>query len=303
MKRLCIHILLISPFIFLTMNSHAKNDPYVSLPDSIDGWTKLSDDRIFNEENLYDYIDGGAELYLSFGFSKVFNRIYSTADGQEILVDIVYMNSSQDAFGVFSFTVGEIGTDYGQQSQMAPGAIVFWKDKYYVSIFSNPVTEESTRLMGKLAHLIDDSITEEGKLPEILDYLPKNKLDKQSIRYFRHYVWMNSHYFISNKNILNINQNTHGVLAKYGDTEKSVLMVIKYPSLQDAVAAKENFVKNYENGILKSGMAKSETGKWLGIELVNNFFLGVFNAVNMTDLQILITQAKELINVSNKKPE
>ena len=178
MKRLCIHILLISPFIFLTMNSHAKNDPYVSLPDSIDGWTKLSDDRIFNEENLYDYIDGGAELYLSFGFSKVFNRIYSNTSGQEILVDIFYMNNSQDAFGVFSFTVGEVSTDYGQQSQIAPGAIVFWKDKYYVSLFSNPETEESTRLMKKLAQLIDDSIIEEGKLPAILDYLPKTNLDK-----------------------------------------------------------------------------------------------------------------------------
>jgi len=303
MKRLCIHILLISPFIFLTMNSYPKTDSFVSLPDSIDGWTKLSDDRIFNEENLYDYIDGSAELYLSFGFSKVFNRIYSNTAGKEILVDIFYMNSSQDAFGVFSFTVGEISADYGQQSQIAPGAIIFWKDKYYVSIFSNPVTEESTRLMGKLAHLIDDSITEEGKLPEILDYLPLSNLDKQSIRYFRHHVWMNSHYFISNENILNINQNTHGVIAKYGDMEKSVLMIVKYPDVHEAVIAREKFIRNYENGILQAGMAKTEAGKWLGIELVNNFFISVFNAENKADLQNLITQAKELINVSNNKPE
>jgi hypothetical protein len=303
MKSLCIHILLISPFIFLTMNAHSKNDPLVSLPDSIDGWTKLSDDRIFNQENLYDYIDGSAELYLSFGFSKVFNRIYSNTAGQEILVDIFYMNSSQDAFGVFSFTVGEIGIDYGQQSQIAPGAIVFWKDKYYVSIFSNPVTEESTTLMGKLAQLIDDSITEEGKLPEILAYLPQKNLDKQSIRYFRHHVWMNSHYFISNENILNINPDTHGVLAKYGDTEKSTLIIVKYPDDREALVARDKFVKNYDNGILQTGMATAEAGKWLGIELVNNFFISVFNAENKTDLQNLITQAKELINVSNNKPE
>jgi hypothetical protein len=295
MKLFCIHILLISQLIFLTMNSQAKNDPSEALPDSIDGWTKLSDDRIFNQENLYDYIDGSAELYLSFGFSRVFNRIYSKTAGQEILVDIFYMNSSQDAFGVFSFTVGEIETDYGQQSQIAPGAIVFWKDKYYVSIFSNPVTEESTRLMGKLAQLIDGSITEEGKLPEILAYLPQNNLDKQSIRYFRHHVWMNSHYFISNENILNINPNTYSVLAKYGDMEKSTLIIVKYPEDSEALAARDKFVKNYDNGILQVGMAKNEGGKWCGIELVGNFFIGVFNAGNKTEIQNLFTEVKNLI--------
>ena len=111
MKRLCIAIFFfISLHLFLlTMNAQSKNDPSeLQLPDSLDGWPKITDDRIFNQENLYDYIDGGAELYLSFGFSKVFNRIYSNASGQEILVDIFYMNSSQDAFGVFSFTVGEV---------------------------------------------------------------------------------------------------------------------------------------------------------------------------------------------------
>lgn len=273
------------------------------MPDSIDGWLKITDDRIFNQENLYDYIDGGAELYLSFGFSKVFNRIYSNATGHEILVDIFYMNSTQDAFGVFSFTIGTIGNDYGQQSQIAPGAIVFWKDKYYVSLFSNPETEETTRLMKKLAQMIDDSINEEGKLPEILDYLPQNDLDKQSIRYFRHYIWMNSHYFISNKNILNINQNTHGVLAKYGDKEKSIFMIIKYPNLQDALDAKGSFVKNYERGALHPGIAKNESGKWCGVELVKNFLVAVFNAGNKAEVQNLIAQAKKLINVSNKKPE
>lgn len=298
MKLLCIHIFLILQIPFLTMNLYPHTDPSGALPNSLNGWVKLDDDRIFNQENLYDYINGGAELYLSFGSSKVFNRIYSNTAGQEILVDIFYMNSPQDAFGVFSFTVGEIGTDYGQQSQIAPGAIVFWKDKFYVSIFSNPVTEESTNLMSKLAKLIDESITEIGKLPEILDFLPTTNLDLQSIRYFRHHVWMNSHYFISNQNILNIDQNTQCVLAKYGAKEKSVLMIIKYPSANDALTAKEKFVKNYKNGFLQTSLVKNENGKWCGIEVMNNFFIGAFNATNKEEIQNLISQTKDIINNS-----
>ena len=78
-------------------------------------------------------------------------------------------------------------------------------------------------------------------LPEIIKYLPIELLDKESIRYFRHYVWLNSHIFLSNENILNINQNTQAVLALYnGKNNKSVLLVIKYPNNNDAVEAKRN---------------------------------------------------------------
>ena len=91
--------------------------------------------------------------------------------------------------------------------------------------------------------------------------------------------------------------------AKYGDSEKSVLMILEYPNLQDALDAKGSFVKNYENGILQAGIAKNESGKWCGIELVKNFLVAVFNAGNKADVQNLISQAKKLINVSNKKQE
>jgi hypothetical protein len=298
MKFLCIHILLISQFVFLTMKSQAQTDPSIVLPDSINGWTKLSDDRMFDETNLYNYIDGSAELYLSFGFSKVFNRIYSNGEGQEILVDIFYMNSSYDAFGAFSFSVGEVGTDYGNQSQIAPGAIIFWKDDFYVSIFANPNTEESIGVMKTIAKLLDGSIVSKGELPEVLNYLLQDNIDKQSIRYFRHYIWMNSHYFISNENILNINQNTQGALAKYGSNDKSVLMILKYPDEMEAFAAKEKFVSKFNTNLEKTNTVQTDDGKWCGIELVKNFFICVFSAVNEAAVQNLIAQTKLIINNS-----
>ena len=139
-------ILLCLP-VFLSISSisfsQTNKEPYSALPDSIDGWKRLGEDRFFNDKNLYDYIDGAAELYISFGFSKVFNRIYSAGEGKEVLVDIFYMNKSSDAFGAFSFSVGKTGDDYGVQSQVSPGAIVFWKNNFLVSIVENPASAEA----------------------------------------------------------------------------------------------------------------------------------------------------------------
>ena len=290
--RLIVFVLLF----FVQTFSQTVNNPATALPDSINNWKKLGDDRLFNDQNLYDYIDGAAELYISFGFTKVFNRIYSAGEGKEIIVDIFYMNTPQDAFGAFSFSVGKIGNDFGTQSQTAHGAIVFWKNNFVVSIVENPASEEAKKTSLTIAKLIDESIPQKGSFPEVLKYLPPENLDAQSIRYFRHYVWFNTYTYISGENILNINQSTHGVLAKYGVKEKLILMIIKYPDEQEALAALEKFNKAYYKTLKPKPVVKSKEGKFSGSRVVKNFFVGVFGGKAERDVKTLISRAHKSIN-------
>ena len=50
---------------------------------------------------LYGYIDGGADLYLEYGFKKL-GRQEIRAGGERMVVEIYLMRSPLDAFGVFS---------------------------------------------------------------------------------------------------------------------------------------------------------------------------------------------------------
>ncbi|RJQ59024.1 MAG: hypothetical protein C4517_13725 [Stygiobacter sp.] len=281
---------------FVQTFAQTVNNPASALPDSINNWKKLGDDRLFNNQNLYDYIDGAAELYINFGFTKVFNRIYSAGEGKEIIVDIFYMNTPQDAFGAFSFSVGKVGSDFGTQSQTAHGAIVFWKNNFVVSIVENPASEEAKKTSLTIAKLIDESIPEKGSFPEVLKYLPTENLDSQSVRYFRHYVWFNTYTYISGENILNINQNTHGVLAKYGDKEKLILMIIKYPDEQEALSALEKFNKAYYKTLKPKPVVKSKEGKFSGSRVAKNFFVGVFGGRAERNVKALITRAHKSIS-------
>ncbi|MGD9558291.1 MAG: DUF6599 family protein, partial [Mangrovibacterium sp.] len=45
------------------------------LPGQSNEWSAGSD-QYFDNDNLYDYIDGAAELYLSYGFNTVISRRY-----------------------------------------------------------------------------------------------------------------------------------------------------------------------------------------------------------------------------------
>jgi len=274
----------------------AQSDPAKSLSETISGWKVGEQDRFFNDSTLYDYIDGGAELFISYGFSKVFNRNYSRTGQPNITVDIFYMNSSADAFGVFMHSTGRIENKFGQGSQQANGSIIFWKDNFYVSIMSNPETAESKKAMTDIAGIIDKSIPEIGALPPIISLLPEKNLDEKSIRYFKHYIWLNTHTFISNDNILNINSDVNCVQARYNINKSNpLLLIIEYPHIEEATLAKANFINQFNPKLSQNNIIKTEKNKWIGLESINNYILAVFNCNNKTSAQKLLDSISKKI--------
>jgi len=252
-----------------------KLDLTVLLPDAIDGWKVAAKDQSYNRDNLYEYIDGGAELYLSYGFKKVISRTYSKPDQPDMVVDLFDMGTSQNAFGVFSHARETVDKTFGQGSQYTEGLLLFWKDHYFISI----ETVESKNAVFNLARKIEMAIAKEGPLPEILTLLPQQSLVRESIRYFRHYVWLNSHYFVADRNILHINEKTDALLAKYGELKKRyLLLLVKYKKDKDAKRAYNDFVKFYLPELSKGHVVKIEDGTWTACQLTGNLLIIVFNA-------------------------
>jgi len=256
-----------------------ESDLALLLPDTIEGWKVAAKDQIYDRDTLYGYIDGGAELYLSYDFRKVINRTYVKPGQPDMVVDLFDMGTSQNAFGVFSHSRETVDNTFGQGSQYAEGLLLFWKDRYYISIFTNPETVESKRAVFDLAREIEMAIAKEGPLPEILTFLPQQSLVRESIRYFRHYVWLNAHYFVADRNILHINESTDALLAKYGEVKKRyLLLLVKYKSDKDAKRAYNDFVKYYLPELSKRRVVQIEDGTWTSCQLTGNLLIIVFNA-------------------------
>lgn len=286
---------ILSLILAVNLYAQTKSDPAGSIPSGIMGWKAEESDRRFDNETLYDYIDGSAEMFLSFGFTHVFNRIYSRINQPDIILDIFYMNSSFDAYGVFTHSVGKHDKEFGQQSQRAEGAVIFWKANYYVSILSHPETPDSKEAIHKLASVIDDVIVKTGELPPVLDYLPQEGLLPESIRYFRHYNWINSHTFISNDNILNIDQKTHGILAQYKQgNDNAIFLIIMYPETGDAENALKKFISGYNNSLKPDETNELKEGFWTGVKTVKGFLIGVFNSSSKNYAADLIERAETI---------
>jgi len=267
------------------------------LPEDVEGWQIGREDRLFNRGNLYNYIDGGAELYLSYGFLEMIGRTYTQPGQPDIVVDIFDMGSSRNAFGVFSHSRESIESDFGQGSEYYEGFLHFWKDRYLVSILASPETPESKQALALLAAEIETAIAKDGPLPGILKFLPKQNLVEESVRYFRHHVWMNSHYFIAVENILNINDQTDALLARYGKPEqRSILLLVKYPQDKEAEAAYTSFAKAYLPELAHEPSAQVGDGTWTASQVSGNLLMIVFKAPSPETALSLIEAVQRKLN-------
>jgi hypothetical protein len=259
--------------------NQAGSDPSALLPNATGGWVASAADRAYTRDTLYDYIDGGAELYLSFGLRSVLSRRYSRPGQPDIVVDIFDMGTSHDAFGVFSLASEAPDTSFGQGSQYLRGLLLFWKDHYFVSVLATAETEESWEAVLSLTRSIEAAIPRDGPIPAIVSLLPPESLVRESIRYFRHHAWQNSHYYISTEDILNIDSGAEAVLAKYGEPgERYVILLVKYPSHEDAKAGHMGFVAHYEMESAEFSVVQVEDGTWTGAGVHGDIVTLVFNA-------------------------
>ncbi|UCH61687.1 MAG: hypothetical protein JSU77_07670 [Fidelibacterota bacterium] len=264
------------------------------LPEVVEDWQISGDDQVFNRDNLYDYINGGAELYLSYGFIEMVNRTYVFPDQPDVLVDILDMGTSQNAFGVFAHSRESVASDFGQGSEYHQGYLHFWKDRYVISIISNPETAESKQTIFTLAKEIETAIGVEGPLPDILRLLPEQNLVEESIRYVRDHFWMNSHFFIAEENILNLNDQTDAVLAKYGALgQRSILLLVKYPQASEAEEAYASFIEDYLPELRDEPAIRSEDGSWTSGHLSGNLITIVFNASSQAAALSLVNAVKD----------
>src|SRR5512139_2270146 len=149
----------------VTAMSQTVSEFNTTLPETIDGWRKAQPPVLYTPQNLSTYIDGGAELYLSYNFKQALSQKYRTPDKDEISVDIFEMGSSFDAFGVFAHSRETIDSTVGQGSEYAAGLLTFWKDRYYVSILAYPETAAKKDIVFTLGRTIASAFKKDGPLP------------------------------------------------------------------------------------------------------------------------------------------
>lgn len=234
-----------------------------SLPDKIHGWTVEPEDRFFDSETIFDYINGAGEVYRAYNMRRCLSRRYTAPKGPPIVLDIFDMGSSEDAFGVFTHDQDGEELTLGQGALYRAGWLSFWKDRFFVSIYAEEETAAAEKAVMELGEVVASHIRGRGPKPRILLYLPAQGLQPKSIRYLHHPIVLNYHFYLSEENILNLGPHTEAALAEYQRSkEYAQLLLVTYSNAADATKALTSFLKHYLPEAGSKGFALLENAKW-----------------------------------------
>ena len=251
-----------------------------SIPRKIGLLKASGEDHVYDRETLYDYMDGGAEVYLAFDFRQVWTRKYSMPGGKELTVDVYDMGSPEEAFGIFSCDREDPGAGIGQGSEYGFGLLRFHQGRFFVTVMTADEDEEAGQGVLEVGRAVVKALGSPGPGPDLVGFLPRESLQPDRTSYFHGNVNLNNRYFVAGENVLGLGRSTDCVFAEYGTGagERGYLLLIRYPGEERALAARRSFLSSYAPEAGPEGLARTENKKWVSASARGSFLALVFES-------------------------
>ncbi len=297
----------------------------INLPKTIGSWTRPDSPQKVTSQNIFDYMNGAGELYVGYCFDHL--EVYEYASGQEdeILVELYFMTTSDDAFGLLSLDWGGepvtlSGPAQNVKSQShwiralyGEGLLRIWADNLYARVMATretPASKKAVLSLGKAIAGDQKNPPEPGLLKALSSQIGSDwKLRKDRMSFFRSYLVLNSIYYLSPQNILELDLSAEAVTAPYekareaGDAKRIQFLLVRYENPDRArnalVHFHDAFLPEHKKDIKSDSTAESpsvfevEEG-WLGYQLKGKYLAIVFDCPDQEYAQNIIHQ-----NVSN----
>ncbi len=131
-------------------------DPF-PVSGAVAGWEKTGETRTFDAKNLYQYIDGDAEQYISAGVVTTSTADYKYQGSLEAVVDVHTMSGADGARKIFetgqtrdvkTVQLGDAGIAYAQ-------SVIFRKGPYLVRIVAYDSTPQTPQALLALARGVE----------------------------------------------------------------------------------------------------------------------------------------------------
>jgi len=210
------------------------------------GWEMVEEFTEYSPESLYEYLNGGAPQYLSFGFRKLVNvrYVYQGDDLRSVTLDLFEMESPLGAYGIYSSGRPRTASvrDWGAEGYRSGTIAAAWNRNVYVH---GSADENDPALIEFLDRVIARAVGEvpgKAQMPWMVKVLPSADRIPFSDRYV-------------GKDLLGHSFLPGGVLAEYslGEGVKGLLFVSDLVTPPKAIEASDRLLE-YE----------SERGKVVG---------------------------------------
>jgi hypothetical protein len=134
------------------------------------GFDLKSEPEYYQGDDLFYLINGGADIYLEYGFKDVISASYENEKGVGFKAEIYQMLNDSAAYGIFSFNRNDktIYHDIGDESIRQDDFLIFIKGHYYVVLTTQSNQEVQHIDLLKKAKMISAKLKVSGSLPSLV---------------------------------------------------------------------------------------------------------------------------------------
>jgi hypothetical protein len=216
--------------------------------DFMPGWIKEEAPRTYQRGDLFDYIDGGAEIFIEFGFEKLFVQRYKK-DASELALEVFQMDGPDAALGIYLMKCGQETPFPGIRARNSGDKTQFTilKGRYFLHVNNFDSDENLVPIMVELTRLTLGGLPDE-KPSDRFAALPKKDLVRGSERLIRGPYALQPIFTFGEGDILQLKGQIFGLVADYKDPGGDIFtrVIIAYPDEATASAVLRHLVTNHD---------------------------------------------------------
>jgi|GEM_PF-1970816 len=150
-------------------------------------WKESSPIQKAKGEDLYLLIDGGAELYLEYGFEEALMVEYAAADNNRINIEIYRMKDSESAYGIYSLKKSRSAKRLaiGGEAARDDYYMNIWAGEYVITLTGLQQNKEIDRGLDALAERIAAKIVSPSRLPNLVKNIRPLLDHNDDLAYFK----------------------------------------------------------------------------------------------------------------------
>jgi len=156
------------------------------LPEPSEVGATQSGEQKFYSSDLYQYSDGGADVYLDYGLVAMVHQEYKSST-TDFTLDIYNMGARANAFGIYA---AESAPDYhflpiGAEGYCSDEILNFFQDEFYVKLSGFSEKEKAGPALERFARAVSRRIGPSASMPEFLSLFPEQDLVRHSCKYVK----------------------------------------------------------------------------------------------------------------------
>lgn len=226
----------------------AADDTRLLPPDGFLGtWKKVDAAKRFAQADLYGYIDGGAELFLEYGFEQLTVQKYRNG-ADEFTVEAYRMTDSPAAAGIYLMKAGKESpaTGFRERHTANKYQLMFCRNRYFVIVNNLSGHEALAPIEVKFASAIAAKLPAGSPMVE-LQALPREGLVPGSARLVRGAYGLQAVYTLGDGDILLLERKLTAAAGNYKSaTGDYTLIVATYANAAEAKRAFDHLQKNLD---------------------------------------------------------